>query len=139
MEAKSIKIGVIAELTGPLSFMGIANANLMTMLVDDLNAKGGFLGRRVDLIVEDGETADGVAKAKTAKLVDEDNVDVVIGGIYSSTRQATHRALSPHYMSGFERQQIDRERPRLVQRGPFIFPRLFRIRAPSMHSALEDA
>ena len=71
MEAKSIKIGVIAELTGPLSFMGIANANLMTMLVDDLNASGGLLGRRVDLIVEDGETIDSVAKAKTAKLIDK--------------------------------------------------------------------
>src|SRR3954469_5845359 len=88
MEAKSIKIGVIAELTGPLSFMGIANANLMTMLVDDLNAKGGLLGRPVELIIEDGETVDSVAKARTAKLVDTDKVDVVIGGIYSSTRQA---------------------------------------------------
>src|SRR3954470_5611365 len=88
MEAKPIKIGVIAELTGPLSFMGIANANLMTMLVDDLNAKGGLLGRPVELIIEDGETVDSVAKARTAKLVDTDKVDVVIGGIYSSTRQA---------------------------------------------------
>jgi branched-chain amino acid transport system substrate-binding protein len=88
MEATPIKIGVIAELTGPLSFMGIANANVMTMLVEDLNAKGGLLGRRIDLIVEDGETVDSVAEAKTAKLIDKDKVDVVIGGIYSSTRQA---------------------------------------------------
>ena len=88
MEAKPIKIGLIAELTGPLSFMGVANANLTTMLVDDLNAKGGLLGRRVDLIVEDGETTDSVAKARTAKLVDEDKVDLVVGGILSSTRQA---------------------------------------------------
>ena len=43
--------------------MGIANANLMTMLVEDLNAKGGLLGRPIDLIVEDGETVDSVAKA----------------------------------------------------------------------------
>jgi ABC-type branched-subunit amino acid transport system substrate-binding protein len=88
MEATPIKIGVIAELTGPLSFMGIANANLMTMLVEDLNTRGGLLGRPIDLIVEDGETVDSVAKAKTAKLIDEDKVDVVVGGIYSSTRQA---------------------------------------------------
>jgi ABC-type branched-subunit amino acid transport system substrate-binding protein len=68
--------------------MGIANANLMTMLVEDLNTRGGLLGRPIDLIVEDGETVDSVAKAKTAKLIDEDKVDVVVGGIYSSTRQA---------------------------------------------------
>ena len=88
MEANPIKIGLIAELTGPLSFMGIANADITTMLVDDLNAKGGLLGRRVELIIEDGETTDSVAKARAAKLVDEDKVDVVVGGIFSSTRQA---------------------------------------------------
>ncbi|RAZ73176.1 substrate-binding protein [Mesorhizobium atlanticum] len=88
MDPKPIKIGLIAELTGPLSFMGIANANLSTMLVDDINAKGGLLGRPVELVVEDGETIDSVAKAKAAKLVDVDKVDVVVGGIYSSTRLA---------------------------------------------------
>ena len=88
MDANPIKIGLIAELTGPLSFMGIANANLTTMLVDDINAKGGLLGRRVDLVIEDGETTDSVAKSKAAKLIDVDKVDVVVGGIYSSTRQA---------------------------------------------------
>lgn len=88
MDANPIKIGLIAELTGPLSFMGTANANLTTMLVDDLNAGGGLLGRKVELIVEDGETTDSVAKAMAAKLVDKHKVDVVVGGIYSSTRQA---------------------------------------------------
>ena len=88
MDANPIKIGLIAELTGPLSFMGIANANLTTMLVDDINEKGGLLGRHVELIIEDGETTDSVAKARTAKLIDKDKVDVVVGGIYSSTRQA---------------------------------------------------
>jgi branched-chain amino acid transport system substrate-binding protein len=88
MDPKPIKIGLIAELTGPLSFMGIANANLTTMLVDDINAKGGLLGRPVELVIEDGETIESVAKAKAAKLVDVDKVDVVIGGIYSSTRLA---------------------------------------------------
>jgi ABC-type branched-subunit amino acid transport system substrate-binding protein len=68
--------------------MGIANANITTMLVDELNAKGGLLGRRVELVIEDGETTDSVAKARAAKLIDKDKVDVVVGGIYSSTRQA---------------------------------------------------
>ena len=68
--------------------MGIADANVAKMVIDDINAAGGLLGRRVDLIVEDGATTDSVAKAKAAKLVHEDNVDVVVGGIFSSTRQA---------------------------------------------------
>ena len=87
-----IKVGLIAELTGPLSFMGIADANVTRMLVDDINASGGLLGRQIELFVEDGETTDAVAEAKAAKLVEEDRVDVIFGGIYSSTRQAITRS-----------------------------------------------
>jgi ABC-type branched-subunit amino acid transport system substrate-binding protein len=46
------------------------------------------LGRRIDLYLEDSATTDSVAEAKAAKLVEQDQVDVVFGGIYSSTRQA---------------------------------------------------
>jgi ABC-type branched-subunit amino acid transport system substrate-binding protein len=83
-----IKVGVITDQTGPLSFMGVANANVAKMVIDDINAKGGLLGRQVDLYLEDSETTDSVAEAKAAKLVQQDRVDVILGGIYSSTRQA---------------------------------------------------
>src|SRR4051812_44191473 len=83
-----IKVGVIADQTGPLSFMGVANANVATMVIDDINAKGGLLGRQVDLYLEDSETTDSAAEAAASKLVKRDEVDVVFGGIYSSTRQA---------------------------------------------------
>jgi branched-chain amino acid transport system substrate-binding protein len=58
------------------------------MVIDDINATGGLLGRRLDLILEDSATTDSVAAAKAAKLVRQDQVDVIFGGIYSSTRQA---------------------------------------------------
>jgi ABC-type branched-subunit amino acid transport system substrate-binding protein len=85
---ETIKVGVIADQTGPLSFMGIANANVATMVIDDINANGGLLGRQIDLLIEDSATVDSEAEAKAAKLVQEDHVDVLFGGIYSSTRQA---------------------------------------------------
>jgi ABC-type branched-subunit amino acid transport system substrate-binding protein len=83
-----IKVGLIADLTGPLSFVGRANANVASMVVDDIDAEGGLLGRRLELCLEDGATDDAVAAAKAAKLVEQDEVDVIFGGIYSSTRQA---------------------------------------------------
>ena len=49
---------------------------------------GGLLGRQMDLYLEDSETTDSVAEAKATKLVQQDHVDVIFGGIYSSTRQA---------------------------------------------------
>ncbi len=83
-----IKVGVITDLTGPLSFLGIANGNVARMVIDDINARGGLLGRPVALSLEDSATTDSVAAAKAAKLVEQDRVDVIFGGIYSSTRQA---------------------------------------------------
>jgi ABC-type branched-subunit amino acid transport system substrate-binding protein len=83
-----IKVGMIADLTGPLSFVGAANANVARMVVDNINVEGGLLGRRLELCLADSATDDGVAAAKAAKLVEQDQVDVVFGGIYSSTRQA---------------------------------------------------
>jgi ABC-type branched-subunit amino acid transport system substrate-binding protein len=84
---RPIKVGVIVDQTGPLSFVGLANANVAKMVVGDINAKGGLLGRRVDVYLEDSETSDSVAAEKAAKLV-ASGVDVILGGIYSSTRQA---------------------------------------------------
>jgi len=88
METTPIKVGVIADLTGPLSFVGVANANVARMVVADLNADGGLLGRRLELCLEDSATDDDVAAVKARKLVEVDQVDVLLGGIYSSTRQA---------------------------------------------------
>src|SRR5690349_7314820 len=58
------------------------------MVIGDINAKGGLLGRSVELHIEDGATDDADAAAAAEKLVEQDEVDVVFGGIYSSTRQA---------------------------------------------------
>src|SRR5438552_16886859 len=88
MKGPSIKVGVIADQTGALSFVGIANANVARMVIDDINAKGGLVGRQLDLYLEDSATTDSVAAAKATKLVQQDQVDVIFGGIYSSTRQA---------------------------------------------------
>src|SRR5213080_1989656 len=83
---RSARVGVITDQTGALSFMGIANVNVAKMVVDDINSRGGLLGRPVELFVEDSAT-DEVARTGAGRLVAAD-VDVVVGGIYSSTRQA---------------------------------------------------
>src|SRR5881227_625153 len=78
-----IRVGVIADQTGPLSFVGLANANVARMVIGDINARGGLLGRHVELVLEDGATDDAVAAAKGEKLVQTDRVAVVFGGIFS--------------------------------------------------------
>src|SRR3954452_3231011 len=87
-KGRPARVGIITDQTGPLSFMGIANTNTATMVVDDINRRGGLLGHPVELYIEDSATEDAAAAAAAGKLVDEAHVDVVLGGIYSSTRQA---------------------------------------------------
>src|ERR1700730_9837625 len=82
------RVGIITDQTGALSFMGIANVNVAKMMIDDINARGGLLGRPVELFIEDSATDDDVAEAVATKLVERAAVDVVVGGIYRSTRQA---------------------------------------------------
>jgi ABC-type branched-subunit amino acid transport system substrate-binding protein len=84
----AIRVGVIADQTGPLSPMGGAQANTATLVVDEINATGGLLGHRIELLIEDSATDDGRAATAAAKLVQDDHVDVLLGGIFSSTRQA---------------------------------------------------
>ncbi len=88
MTRRPIKAGVITDMTGPLSFLGMVNANVARMVVDDINAQGGLLGAQIELYLEDSGTSDSVAEAKARKLAEQDEVDVLFGGIYSSTRQA---------------------------------------------------
>ncbi len=76
-----IKVGVITDITGPLSLLGIANANISKMVIDDINSSGGLLGRPLLLHLEDSATNDSVAEAKSRKLIQEDRVDVLLGGI----------------------------------------------------------
>jgi branched-chain amino acid transport system substrate-binding protein len=82
-----IRVGLVADQTGALSVVGLANANVARMVIGDINAKGGLLRRPLELHIEDGGTDDAMAAAAATRLVAE-RADVVFGGIYSSTRQA---------------------------------------------------
>jgi urea transport system substrate-binding protein len=83
-----IKIGVIADQTGALSPFGGAQANTAALVVDEINASGGLLDNRVELLIEDSASDDERAASAATKLVQDDHVDVILGGIFSSTRQA---------------------------------------------------
>jgi branched-chain amino acid transport system substrate-binding protein len=84
---RPIKVGVIADQTGPLEFMGVADANVAKMVIDEINTGGGLLGQQIELHLTDSETTDEAAAACATQLVQE-GVDVILGGIFSSTRQA---------------------------------------------------
>jgi branched-chain amino acid transport system substrate-binding protein len=74
-----LKVGALLAVTGPASFLGAPEARTLQMLVDDLNAKGGVDGRKIELVVKDtgGNPEKAISFAK--QLVEEDAVFAIIG------------------------------------------------------------
>lgn len=86
--ADPIKVGFALDLTGPIGVQGVPCGNVAKMLVEEINAAGGVMGRPLEMYLEDTATNEALAVGRVRKLVFEDNVDVVIGGITSSMRNA---------------------------------------------------
>ncbi len=76
--AEPIKIGISISLTGSLAANAKAGLMAMQMCVDDFNAKGGLLGRRVELIHYDDQSSAANVPAIYTKLLDIDKVDLLI-------------------------------------------------------------
>ena len=51
--ADPIKVGIATDLTGPIGFAGIPNSNVAKMVIDEINAAGGLLGRPLQIVLED--------------------------------------------------------------------------------------
>jgi branched-chain amino acid transport system substrate-binding protein len=77
--AEPIKIGFSMALTGAIAGNGKSAAVAMEMWRDDINAKGGLLGRPVKLIYYDDQSNPTLVPGIYAKLLDVDKVDLVVG------------------------------------------------------------
>ncbi len=78
--AEPIKIGFSMALTGGLAAAGKAALLAMQIWRDDVNKKGGLLGRKVELVFYDDQTKPATVPAIYAKLLDVDKVDFVVSG-----------------------------------------------------------
>ncbi len=74
-----IKIGALFAQTGPASFLGAPEAKTAQMLVDQMNASGGLLGRKVQLIIKDTASSPEKAVSFAKQLIEEDDVVAIIG------------------------------------------------------------
>lgn len=86
--AQDIKIGVAGPITGPLAFLGQHIKWAGELAVDEINQKGGVLGRKLVFLMQDSacRPADGVASAE--KLLSQDRVDVMLGDVCSGSTMA---------------------------------------------------
>ncbi len=79
LAAGTIKIGAIFSVTGPASFLGAPEAKTLEMMAEDINAKGGILGNKIELIIKDSGADPQKAVSFAKQLIDEDKVFAIIG------------------------------------------------------------
>jgi len=75
-----IKIGAFVSATGPGSFLGDPEGKTLKLEVGQLNKESGIAGRQVELVLYDTGSDPKQAVSFVRKLIDSDNVDVLIGG-----------------------------------------------------------
>lgn len=77
--AQSLKIGVNQPLTGPFAASGNFVANGARIAADEINAKGGVLGQKLELVVEDNKSNPTEAAAVAEKLITRDKAPILMG------------------------------------------------------------
>ncbi|MDO9632361.1 MAG: ABC transporter substrate-binding protein [Humidesulfovibrio sp.] len=94
-ESDSFKIGAVLSVTGPASFLGEPEKNTLLMLQDELNAKGGVEGRKVQIVIYDDESDVNKCVMAAKKLIENDKVAVVIGPSISGNTLAIAKFFAP--------------------------------------------
>ena len=118
--ADTIKLGVAGPHSGDLASYGIPTVKAAELVVKDINAKGGVLGKQVELLVEDDVCKPEVATNTATKLVSE-GVNVVLGHICSG---ATKAALGIYKDAKIPVMSPSATNPALTQSGDY--PNFFR-------------
>src|SRR6478752_5524772 len=102
--ADNIKMGMVDPLTGVYAAPAGNEVMGAKLAVDQVNAKGGVMGRQLELLVEDSANDVGTGVQKARKLIERDNVNFIIGdvnsGIAAAIAQVTAEKKVLHVVSG---------------------------------------
>jgi branched-chain amino acid transport system substrate-binding protein len=96
-----LKIGLLEDVSGDLAFMGMPKLRGSQLAVEEINKKGGILGRQIELIHLDPQGDNARYQEFARRLLGRDKVDVLIGGITSASREAIrpiiNRTSTPYF------------------------------------------
>src|SRR5947208_13761429 len=105
-----IRMGMVDPLTGVYAAPAGNEVMGAKLAIEQMNAKGGILGRQVELLVEDSANDVGTGVQKTRKLIERDNVNFIIGdvnsGIAAAMAQVTSVKKILHIVSGWHTDSI---------------------------------
>jgi urea transport system substrate-binding protein len=83
-----IKVGILHSLSGTMAISEVTVKNATQLAIDEINAAGGVLGKKIAPVVEDGASDPAIFAQKASKLIESDKVSTVFGGWTSASRKA---------------------------------------------------
>jgi len=86
--AEPIKIGVISPLTGAWTVYGKAHISGFQLAVEEINAAGGVLGRKLEIVIGDSKTEPRIVVEQANRLIRQEKVDLLAGTFSSAERNA---------------------------------------------------
>jgi len=92
----TVKIGIVAPLTGSQAAFGEALKNGYLIALDEINARGGVLGKKLELDFYDDQSKPDLAVQGVSKLVDQDHVPILLGSFSSESTMAMIPAVAQH-------------------------------------------
>ena len=90
-----IRIGAVFSVTGPASYLGEPEKNTLRLALERINAQGGVLGRKLEIVDYDDETDVNKCVLSTDKLIKKDKVVAVIGPTTSGNTLAITGKFAP--------------------------------------------
>ncbi|XVQ88433.1 urea ABC transporter substrate-binding protein [Microbispora siamensis] len=84
----SIKVGILHSLSGTMAISEVTVRDAELLAIDEINAAGGVLGKKLEPVVEDGASDWPTFAEKATKLIAQDKVATVFGGWTSASRKA---------------------------------------------------
>ena len=90
----TVRVGVITSLTGSQAAFGEAHRNGYAIALDEINSKGGVLGKKLELDTYDDQSKPEQAVQGVSKLVDQDRVPILLGSYSSESTKAIIPAVS---------------------------------------------
>ncbi len=84
----TIKVGVLQSLSGTMAISEVPLERAELLAIDQINAKGGVLGKKIQPIVMDGASNPATFATKARQLIQQDHVTAVFGGWTSASRKA---------------------------------------------------
>ena len=112
-DGETIKLGLLHSLTGTIALAEAALVDAEKLAIDEINAAGGVMGKKIEVIVEDGASDWPTFAEKTKKLLERDKVAAIVGCYTSASRKAILPVLHQshgllYYPTYYEGQEQDK-------------------------------